>query len=162
MASPSSPTTAFPHELIDRAEEKAKAFFALPEEVKRKYLIPGGGGARGYTPFGIETAKGAQGARPQGILARRPRAAAGPQVPRRTCRDNVWPAEVPGFKDTFLELYDAFDAAGLKVLAAIARFLKVDEDYFADTVRDGNSVMRAAPLSAAERADRQPHPRRRA
>ena len=49
-----------PDELIHRAEDKAKAFFALPEEVKRKYLIPGGGGARGYTPFGIETAKGAQ------------------------------------------------------------------------------------------------------
>ena len=47
-------------ELIHRAEEKAKAFFALSEEVKRKYLIEGGGGARGYTPFGIETAKGAR------------------------------------------------------------------------------------------------------
>ncbi|MEA3059296.1 MAG: hypothetical protein QOE50_708, partial [Sphingomonadales bacterium] len=47
-----------PDELIHRAEDKAKNFFALPEEVKRKYLIPGGGGARGYTPFGIETAKG--------------------------------------------------------------------------------------------------------
>ncbi len=49
-----------PDELIARAEEKARAFFALPDEVKRKYHIPGGGGARGYTPFGIETAKGAQ------------------------------------------------------------------------------------------------------
>src|SRR4029078_13482184 len=51
---------AHPHiadELITEGEDKAKAFFALPEEVKRKYLIPGGGGARGYTPFGIETAK---------------------------------------------------------------------------------------------------------
>ena len=28
------------------------------------------------------------------------------------------------------------------MLRAIARFLKVDEDYFTDTVRDGNSVMR--------------------
>src|SRR3954470_22779296 len=48
-----------PAELIARAEEKAKAFFALPEAVKRSYHIAGGGGARGYTPFGIETAKGA-------------------------------------------------------------------------------------------------------
>ena len=45
-------------DLIQRAEAKAKEFFALPEEVKRKYLIPGGGGARGYTAFGVETAKG--------------------------------------------------------------------------------------------------------
>src|SRR5687768_18086148 len=49
-----------PDELITQAEDKAKAFFALPEEVKRKYHIPGGGGARGYTPFGIETSKGAK------------------------------------------------------------------------------------------------------
>src|SRR6478752_10193016 len=48
-----------PDDLIHRAEEKAKAFFALPEEVKRAYHQKGGGGARGYTPFGIETAKGA-------------------------------------------------------------------------------------------------------
>ena len=56
--------------------------------------------------------------------------------------DNIWPTEVPGFKETFLELYDTFDRTGLKILAAIARFLGVDEDYFADTVRDGNSVLR--------------------
>jgi isopenicillin N synthase-like dioxygenase len=49
---------------------------------------------------------------------------------------------VPGFKDTFLELYDTFDRTGLKVLKAIARYLGIDEDYFADTVRDGNSVLR--------------------
>ncbi|HEU4499997.1 MAG TPA: 2-oxoglutarate and iron-dependent oxygenase domain-containing protein, partial [Sphingomicrobium sp.] len=45
-----------PEDLIHRAEEKAKLFFALPEEVKNKYYIEGAGGARGYTPFGIETA----------------------------------------------------------------------------------------------------------
>src|SRR6476661_7111895 len=91
-----------PDELIQRAEEKAKAFFALPEDVKRKYLIPGGGSARGYTP-----------------------------------------SEIPHFKNTFQELFATFDAAGLKVLKAIARYLKIDENYFEDAVRDGNSVLRA-------------------
>src|SRR5438046_10295929 len=47
-----------PDALIHDAEAKAKQFFALPDAVKRSYAIPGGGGARGYTPFGIETAKG--------------------------------------------------------------------------------------------------------
>src|SRR4051812_19817470 len=47
-----------PDALINDAEEKARAFFALPDEVKRRYFVSGGGGARGYTPFGIETAKG--------------------------------------------------------------------------------------------------------
>jgi len=49
---------------------------------------------------------------------------------------------VPSFRDTFTELYATFDRTGLKVLRAIARYLKIDEDYFADTVRDGNSVLR--------------------
>jgi len=47
-----------PSEIIAEAEAQAKRFFALPEEVKRAYHT-GKGGARGYTPFGIETAKDA-------------------------------------------------------------------------------------------------------
>ena len=130
-----------PDALIDRAEDKAKAFFALPEAVKRKYKIEGSGGARGYTPFGIETAKGAKAHDlkefwhvgrdlPEGHKF------AGHMPP------NVWPEEVESFRDTFTQLFAAFDSAGSKILRAIARYLKIDEDYFIDTVRDGNSVMR--------------------
>ena len=131
-----------PNELIHRAEEKAKAFFALPEEVKRKYLIPGGGGARGYTPFGIETAKGHKAHDLKEFWH------VGRDLPqghkfRDHMPDNLWPAEVPSFKDTFQELFATFDRAGLKVLKAIARYLKIDEDYFEDAVREGNSVLRA-------------------
>jgi isopenicillin N synthase-like dioxygenase len=130
-----------PEELIHRAEEKAKAFFALPDEVKRKYLIEGSGGARGYTPFGIETAKGARAHDLKEFWH------VGRDLPpghafRNHMPDNVWPSEVPSFKDTFQELYASFDKAGLQILKAIARFLEIDEDYFIDTVRDGNSVMR--------------------
>ncbi len=129
-----------PPELIARAEEQAKAFFALPDEVKRRYAL-GQGGARGYTPFGIETAKGHKAHDLKEFWH------VGRELPashsfREVMADNVWPEEVPGFRETFLELYDTFDRTGLKILSAIARYLKVDEDYFADTVRDGNSVMR--------------------
>ena len=131
-----------PDELIHRAEEKAKAFFALPEETKKTYHLAGGGGARGYTPFGIETAKGAKAHDLKEFWH------VGRDLPedhrfRAHMPDNVWPSEVPSFKDTFGELYATFDRTGLKVLRAIARYLKIDEDYFADTVRDGNSVLRA-------------------
>ena len=128
-------------ELIERAEAKAKEFFALPEEVKRRYLIPGGGGARGYTAFGVETAKGGTASDLKEFWHVGRELAAGHKF-REVMADNIWPAEIAGFKDIFLELYDAFDEAGVKILRAIARFLKVDEDYFTDTVRDGNSVMR--------------------
>lgn len=129
-----------PPELIARAEEKAKAFFALPEEVKRKYAL-GQGGARGYTPFGIETAKGHKAHDLKEFWH------VGRELPdghrfREVMADNVWPEEVPGFRETFLELYDTFDRTGLKVLSAIARYLGLDENYFVGTVRDGNSVMR--------------------
>ncbi|MBL8628065.1 MAG: 2-oxoglutarate and iron-dependent oxygenase domain-containing protein, partial [Rhodospirillaceae bacterium] len=39
--------------VIDEAFDRTRRFFALPEDVKRKYLVAGGGGQRGYTPFGI-------------------------------------------------------------------------------------------------------------
>jgi isopenicillin N synthase-like dioxygenase len=131
-----------PDELIHRAEDKAKAFFALPDEVKRNYLIPGGGGARGYTPFGIETAKGLKAHDLKEFWH------VGRDLPpghrfRDHMPDNLWPAEVPSFKDTFQELFATFDRTGLKILKAIARYLKIDENYFEDAVRDGNSVLRA-------------------
>src|SRR5687768_17242834 len=130
-----------PDELIHRAEDKAKAFFALPDEVKRKYHIPGQGGARGYTPFGIETAKGHRAHDLKEFWHVGRELAAGHPF-SDVMAPNVWPDEVPGFRDTFLELYDTFDRTGLRILSAVARYLGVDEDYFADTVRDGNSVMR--------------------
>jgi isopenicillin N synthase-like dioxygenase len=130
-----------PHELIARAEEKAKAFFALPEEVKRSYHKAGGGGARGYTPFGIETAKGATAYDLKEFWH------VGRELPpghiyAELMAPNVWPDEVASFHDTFLELFAAFDGTGLRILQAIARHLGLAPDYFADTVRDGNSVLR--------------------
>jgi isopenicillin N synthase-like dioxygenase len=130
-----------PADLIHRAEEKAKAFFALPDDVKRRYHIAGGGGARGYTPFGIETAKGATAYDLKEFWH------VGRELPpghpySELMAANVWPEEVQSFRDTFLELFAAFDAAGLRILQAIARHLGLDPDYFEDTVRDGNSVLR--------------------
>jgi len=130
-----------PEELIHRAEEKAKLFFALPDEVKNGYYIKGAGGARGYTPFGIETAKGFKAHDLKEFWHVGRELAEGHKF-REVMADNIWPAEVLDFRNTFTALYAAFDEAGVKVLRAIARFLKVDEDYFTDTVRDGNSVMR--------------------
>ncbi|MGZ8346833.1 MAG: isopenicillin N synthase family dioxygenase, partial [Allosphingosinicella sp.] len=130
-----------PDELIHRAEEKAKAFFALPDETKRRYHVAGGGGARGYTPFGIETAKGAKSHDLKEFWHVGRELPAGHRF-RGHMPDNVWPSEVESFHDTFLELYETFDRTGRKILKAIARYLGIDEDYFVDTVRDGNSVLR--------------------
>jgi isopenicillin N synthase-like dioxygenase len=130
-----------PPDLIARAEEEAKAFFALPDAVKRRYHVPGGGGARGYTPFGIEAAKGAAQRDLKEFWH------VGRELPpghpfRAVMADNVWPDEVPGFRETLLELYTAFDTAGDKLLRAIAIHLGVDPHWFLSTVENGNSVLR--------------------
>src|SRR3954468_7055167 len=45
-------------QLIDKLYDDVKALFALPDEVKNKYEVPGLAGQRGYTGKQKETAKG--------------------------------------------------------------------------------------------------------
>lgn len=141
-----------PHELIERAEAMSKAFFALPDDVKQAYHIPGTGGARGYTPFGTEKAKDAK------VHDLKEFWHVGRELPEghplsEFMAHNVWPAEVDGFRETFSELYDAFEKAGGRVLEGIALHLGLDRKFFEPTVEDGNSVMRLLrypPLEGAE------------
>ncbi len=130
-----------PQPLIDGCLERFQRFFALPEAAKRRYQIPGQGGARGYTPFGIETAKGAAHHDLKEFWH------VGRELPpghrfRRYMPDNIWVDEIGGFKDATLELFAAFDTLGRRLLAAIARSLKLPENYFEDKVNEGNSVLR--------------------
>ena len=129
-----------PDELIHRAEDKAKAFFALPDEVKRKYLIEGGGGQRGYTPFGIETAKGAKAFDLKEFWHVGRDLRARPPVPRPHARQCLAGRGCRASRTRSRSCTRRSSAPGLKILKAIARYLKIDEDYFVDTVRDGNSV----------------------
>jgi isopenicillin N synthase-like dioxygenase len=130
-----------PAAVIAGAEAQAKAFFALPEEVKRQYHLAGTGGARGLTPFGIETAKGATAHDLKEFFH------IGRELPEghpfgAFMAPNVWPKEVAGFRDAQLALFNALDAAGAKLLRAVARYLDLSPDFFVDTVTDGNSVLR--------------------
>lgn len=130
-----------PHELIDEAEAVSKAFFALPDAVKRAYKIEGGGGARGYTPFGTEKAKDAE------VFDLKEFWHVGRSLPpghplAEFMAPNIWPDEVEGFKETMSALYSAFETAGGRVLEAVALHLGRPRDFFAASVEDGNSVMR--------------------
>lgn len=130
-----------PQELIDEAEAVSKAFFALPDAVKRSYKIEGGGGARGYTPFGTEKAKDAE------VFDLKEFWHVGRTLPpghplAEFMAPNIWPGEIEGFKETMSALFAAFETAGGRVLEAIALHLGRPRDFFAASVEDGNSVMR--------------------
>jgi isopenicillin N synthase-like dioxygenase len=127
--------------LIEQCLEAFREFFALPEAEKRKFQVPGGGGARGYTPFGIETAKGAKYHDLKEFWH------VGRELPpghpfTQLMAPNVWVDSIPGMRAATLGLYDAFDALGRRLLAAIARSVALPLNYFDDKVDLGNSVLR--------------------
>lgn len=127
-------------DVIRDAEATARRLFALPEAVKRGWHIKGTGGARGYTPFGIEAAKDAAEVDQKEfwhvgreLPPGHPHAA---QMP-----PNVWP-DVPRFREATLAIFAAFEASGQRLLAAIALGLGLAEDFFVRPTQDGNSVLR--------------------
>ncbi|SDX17235.1 isopenicillin N synthase family dioxygenase [Lysobacter enzymogenes] len=128
-------------EQIDRAYDVFKRFFALPDEVKRQYHVPGGGGARGYTPFGVETAKDSKHFDLKEFW----------HVGREIARDskyasdmpaNLWPSEIAEFKEVAYGLYTTLDNLGSRVLSALALHIGLPENYFADKTDSGNSILR--------------------
>ena len=127
--------------LIERANAATRAFFALPEAVKRRYVVPGGGGQRGLTAFGVEAAKGHAKADLKefwhmGRELPPGHAYAGLMPP------NLWPGEIPEFQEAVSALFDALDQTGAKLLRAIAVHLGLEADFFEGPVRDGNSILR--------------------
>ena len=127
--------------LIDRAYSAFERFFALPADVKVKYHLKGTGGARGYTPFGIETAKDSRYPDLKEFWH------IGREIPRDSryagvMAPNVWPVEVPEFRTAGYALYDALDRLGTRVLRALARHVDLPESYFDDKTNFGNSILR--------------------
>lgn len=127
--------------LIARAKAAMAAFFALPEEVKRSYNQSGRGGARGYTPFGVEQAKDAAVHDLKEFWHVGRDIAPGDPL-AATMPANIWPVEVADFRAASETLFAAFDTAGARLLEAIALGLGLKREHFAPTVAQGNSVLR--------------------
>jgi isopenicillin N synthase-like dioxygenase len=138
--------------LIDGAYACFQRFFALPEETKRKYHVPGTGGARGYTPFGIETAKDSRYPDLKEFWH------VGREIDRgsphaEVMAPNLWPSEVEGFRDYGYGLYQALDQLGVRVLRALALHIGLPERFFDDKIDHGNSILRPIhypPITAPE------------
>ena len=130
-----------PQALIDGAYEAFRCFFALPAEIRMRYHVPGGGGARGYTPFKVETAKDSQYPDLKEFWH------IGREIPRDSkyadvMPPNLWPDEVAGFREHGYALYQALDQLGTRVLRALALHIGLAEHWFDDKVDQGNSILR--------------------
>ncbi len=132
-----------------------KKFFALPDEVKQKYEIPGLAGQRGYIGKGKEHAKG----RNTGDL--KEFFHVGQLVEeddpiKSEYPENVWPAELPEMEAIALEGYRSLEKTGVEMLRAIALYLGLDEHYFDSKVKHGNSILRPIHYFPIENPDAVP------
>lgn len=142
-------------DLSVRLYDAIKKFYALPDEVKQKYEIPGLAGQRGYIGKGKEHAKG----RNTGDLKEFYHV--GQEVQdndpiKNEYPDNVWPEEVPEFKEIALDVYRRLEKTGVQMLKAIALYLGLPENYFDEKVKHGNSILRPIHYFPIENPDAVP------
>ncbi|HYL05842.1 MAG TPA: 2-oxoglutarate and iron-dependent oxygenase domain-containing protein [Thermoanaerobaculia bacterium] len=115
-------------------------FFALDEPAKRRYAGVEGG-ARGFTPFGVEHARD----NPTPDLKEFWHV--GQELPpdhplRNEYPPNVWPHELPELRQPTLALYHELERVAELLLLAFAEYFALPEETFAAMMRGGNSVLR--------------------
>ncbi|RDB03738.1 isopenicillin N synthase family dioxygenase [Runella aurantiaca] len=117
--------------------DSVQQFFKQPDDVKKKYEFSELSGQRGYIGKGKETAKGFKVADLKEFYH------VGQPAPEGEMPHNIFPEEVPEFKEYTLKVYETFENTGKTLLRAIAVYLGLDENYFEDKVRNGDSILRA-------------------
>jgi isopenicillin N synthase-like dioxygenase len=127
--------------LIKRAWEVTAELFARDEACKRSGYKDGIAGARGYTPFKTEIAKGAAHHDLKEFWHVGRTLPAGHSL-SGSMPPNIWPQDMPEFEEVLTKLYQEFDRVGAQILSYIARYLGLDADWFATAIHDGNSVLR--------------------
>lgn len=129
-----------------------KAFFGLPDEVKKKYEVPELAGQRGYISKGKERAKG----RNTGDLKEFYHVGQPDENRLEEYPLNIWPSEIPEFATYTVEAFQTLEKAGIQMLRAIALHLGLDEYYFDDKVSQGNSILRQIHYFPIENPDEIP------
>lgn len=128
-------------ELVKELYAQIKAFFALSQDRKDAYEIPGIGGQRGYTSFGKEHAKG----RTEGDLKEFwhfGQYVEGDEKLAKEYPDNVLVEELPRFNAVGKETYKMLEKTAQYVLRALALHLQLEETYFDEFIKNGNSILR--------------------
>lgn len=123
-------------ELSKKLYDEIIKFFTLPDEKKSKYEIPGLFGQRGYTGKGKEHAKDSN------VGDLKEFYHIGQEISDSEFGGNIWPDELPDFKTVTIEAFKTLEGTGIKLLQAIALHLGLDEHYFDEKVRGGDSILR--------------------
>lgn len=128
-------------EMQDRLYSAIKKYFALRDDVKKKYERLDLAGQRGYTAKGKEHAKG----RNTGDLKEFYHVGqelSSNELLEEGYPSNIWPAEIPEFKTAAVDVYQALEKTGKEILRAIAIYLGLPENYFDEKIKNGNSILR--------------------
>ncbi|MFS8069105.1 MAG: 2-oxoglutarate and iron-dependent oxygenase domain-containing protein, partial [Byssovorax sp.] len=127
--------------LAREATAAAAAFFDLPDAVKLRYEDPKILGQRGYTAFGREHAKD------QPVPDLKEFWHVGRDLPaghplEHAYAANLWPSEIPRFREIMSALYHQLEVCGDHLLEACALHLGEERALFMPMARDGDSVLR--------------------
>lgn len=132
---------SFSDDLRHQLYAEVKKFFELPESIKLKYEIPGQAGQRGYTSFGKEHAKGSPAPDLKEFWHFGQEVTDGDPI-KNEYPENIWCDELPNFNKVGIEAYKTLESTGKVMLQAIALYLGLDEFYFDDKIKNGNSILR--------------------
>lgn len=128
---------AIPPARIAAAYAAAREFFALSLEEKKKSVIGGSGGNRGYVAFGEEHAKDRKvGDLKEFFHVGRELPELGPGG------QNAFPAAVPRFEPDTRALFDELERTAATLLEALAEYLGAPRGTFTCMVQGGNSILR--------------------
>jgi isopenicillin N synthase-like dioxygenase len=127
--------------LVNDLYAEVRNFFNLPLETKAKYEIPGIGGQRGYVSFGKEHAKGRSAGDLKEFWHFGQYVSEGSKYANEY-PDNVAVSELPHFNEVGKEAYRMLEKTGVYVLRALALYIGLDEFYFDNYIKDGNSILR--------------------
>lgn len=128
-------------QLVNELYAEVRNFFTLPVETKLKYEIPGIGGQRGYVSFGKEHAKGRSAGDLKEFWHFGQYVSEGSKYAGEY-PDNVEVEELPTFNKVGKEAYQMLEKTGVYVLRALALYLGLNEFYFDNYIKDGNSILR--------------------
>ena len=128
-------------ELVDKLYKQIKLFFDLPTDIKRKYEYPEYSGQRGYVSYGKESAKGSK----HGDLKEFwhfGQYVSDDEKSKYNYFPNIVVEELTEFNVIGKQVYQTLEKTAKYVLRALALYLKIDENYFDDYIKNGNSILR--------------------